>query len=209
MTRSITRNQQMRDERRERILFHARCLFAVKGLTATKVSDIAAQAGMAQGLFYHYFPAKEAIFTEIIRDAFARMNEAACGLEALPLAPHEKIRLALTTLLRDIAGSEDFAGTVLLIAQAGISDATPAEAQAIMQAESGIPYTMIARIMREGQREGTIKPYDPDELALVFWTLIKGLAIHRATQGKGFTAPDVRMLTGMFLTDESMGDRHG
>ena len=55
------------------------------------------------------------------------MNAAARGLEDLPLAPREKIRMALAQLLRGIEESEDFASTVMLIAQAGVSDATPVE----------------------------------------------------------------------------------
>ncbi|HEY3377669.1 MAG TPA: hypothetical protein VGL77_09270, partial [Armatimonadota bacterium] len=149
------------------------------------------------------------IFTKIIGGAFAKMNTAARGLEELPVPPREKIRLAIVQLLRSIEESEDFARTVLLIAQAGISDATPAEARAVIHAESGLPYAVIARIMRAGQRDGSIKPYDAGELSMVFWTTIKGLALHRAVNGAAFKAPDARILTSMFFTEASQGDTHG
>lgn len=206
MARNDEQNQRMRDERREQMLSHARRLFAAKGLAATKISDIADNAGMSQGLLYHYYRSKEEIYTEIIRDAFEKMNAAAQGLAALPVSPREKIRLAIVQLLHSIATSADFAATVLLIAQAGISDATPVEAQAIIRAESDIPYAVVARIMREGQRDGSIKPYDADELSLVFWTTIKGLAMHRAVNGTGFTAPDANILMSIFFTEEVQGD---
>jgi len=200
--RNADLNQKMRDERREKILSCARRLFAARGLAATKITDIAADAGMSQGLLYHYFVSKEEIFTEIVREAFVKMNAAARALEELPLPPREKIRMALIQLLRSIEESEDFTNTVLLNAQAGISDATPAEAQAIIRAESDVPYAVIARILREGQRDGSIKPYDAEELSMVFWTTIKGLALHKAVNGAAFKAPDARILASIFFSEE-------
>lgn len=202
MTRNTEQNQRMRDERREKILHHALKLFAAKGLYATKVTDIAAEAQMSQGLLYHYFRSKEEIFTELIRRAFEKMNTAARGLEDLPLSPREKIYRAIVELLRGIEESEDFACTVLLIAQAGVSDTTPAEAQSIIRDESSIPYAVVERIMREGQQDGSIKQYDAEELSLVFWTTIKGLALHKAVYGEAFKAPDVRIITSMFFEED-------
>lgn len=206
MARNVEQNQRMRDERREQMLSCAMRLFAAKGLAATKITDIAKQAGMSQGLLYHYFRSKEEMYTEIIRGAFAKMNLAVRMLEEMPAPPREKIRLAIIHLVRSIEESEEFARTVMLIAQAGISDATPVEAQAVIRAESGIPYDVVARIMREGQRDGSIKLHDAEELSVLFWTTIKGLAMHRAVNGVTFKAPDVRILNSMFFTADSQGD---
>lgn len=202
MGKSVEYNQKVRDERREKILHHALRLFASKGLYATKVSDIAAAAEMSQGLLYHYFSSKEEIYTELIRGAFDKMNAAARGLEELPLSPREKVLMALTQLLRGIEESEDFAATVMLNAQAGISDVTPAEAQAILREESGVPYEVVERIMRAGQQDGSIKQHDAKELSLLFWTTIKGLALHKAVYGTAFRAPDVGIVASMFLASE-------
>lgn len=203
MSRNIEQNQRVRDARREKILSHARRLFAIKGLAATKITDIAAAAQMSQGLLYHYFHSKEEIFVEIIRDSFEKMNTAACALEELSLPAGEKIRLALTQLLRNIEESEDFANTIMMIAQAGISDSTPLAAQSVIREESATPYLVVARIMRAGQQEGSIRSFDADELSLLFWTCIKGLALHKAVNSAMFTAPDVRILTNMFLAEIS------
>lgn len=202
MTRNADHNQKMRDERREKILQHALRLFATKGLSATKVTDIAAEAEMSQGLLYHYFRSKEYIFTELIRDAFEKMNSAALALEALPMAPREKINTAIIQLLRGIEEGQDFARMVLMIAEAGVSSATPAQAQSIIREQSGVPYDVVERIMRAGQQDGSIKQHDAKELSLVFWTTIKGLALHKAVFGDAFKAPDVHILTCMFFTEE-------
>lgn len=203
MSRNAEHDQQVRDERREQILAHALTLFAANGLAATKITDIATAVGMAQGLLYHYFRSKEVIFTEIIRRAFENMNRAAYALEEMPLAPREKIRQALVQILRGMEEGEAFAQSVLLIAQAGVSDATPAEAKAIIRTESSVPYDVVTRIMRAGQQNGSIKQqYDAAALSMVFWTTIKGLALHKAVSGNEYKSPNVDILTSMFFTRE-------
>ncbi|UVI30739.1 TetR/AcrR family transcriptional regulator [Paenibacillus spongiae] len=57
----------LRDTRREQLLAVAVERFAKYGYHSTKISDIVAQAGVAQGTFYWYFKSKEAIALEIIR----------------------------------------------------------------------------------------------------------------------------------------------
>jgi TetR/AcrR family transcriptional regulator len=200
MTRSAEHNQRMRDERRENILHHALRLFAANGLCATKIADIADRAGMSQGLLYHYFCSKEEIFTELIRSAFERMNAAALALEELPMAPRDKILMAITQLVRGIEVGDDFASTVMLIAHAGVSDLTPPEARSILDQQSSVPYGVVERILRAGQQDGSIKEDDAAELSLAFWTTIKGLALHKAVYGEAFKAPGLRIITSMFFT---------
>jgi TetR/AcrR family transcriptional regulator len=191
----------MRDNRREQILSAAVKLFATRGLAATRVTDIAAAVGMSQGLLYHYFPAKEDIYVEIIRLAFERMNTAARELEWQPIPAREKLALAASQILRGLEESEDFAWFSTLISLASVSDAVPAEAKRIIRREREVPYEMVARIMRAGQKDGTIKKHDAQELALVFWTTVKGLALHKAAYGPSFKSPSPTVLTSNFFEE--------
>lgn len=202
MARNEAQNQRMRDERREKFLTAALSVFSEKGLAAARMSDIARVAGSSQGLVYHYFETKEELYTALIRKAFDGMNEAARALEAMPLTPLDKVEKALTELLRLIAGHEDFSRYFMLTAQASLSSAIPAEAAAVIRQKRAYPYEVLARIFRAGQRDGTIRRHDPDELAVVFWTTIKGLAMHRAAFGEAFRAPDVKLLLAPFLAKE-------
>ncbi len=161
----------MRDERRKQILSSALKLFALKGLGATKITDIARESGISQGLLYHYFRSKEDIFVELIRHALEGMNAAARTLEQLPLAPTEKIGKAITELLRGMSENEDFARYFLLVAQANFSEAIPDEAKRVIQKESDVPYEVMTRIMRAGQEDGSIKKHGAGDQALIFWVL--------------------------------------
>jgi AcrR family transcriptional regulator len=201
MSRNKELNQKIKEERREQILSSALLLFARRGLSATKISDIAAALGISQGLLYHYYRSKEEIFVELIRRAFERINAASLALENLALPPREKITMAIEKLLQGLNEYEDTGRYHLLIALASVSETIPAEAKMIIQNESAIPYDVMTRIFREGQKDGSIKNYDAQDLSLVFWTSIKGLAIHKAVQGDKFKSPDPHILMNMFTVN--------
>ena len=201
MSRNKKLNKKIKDARREQILSYALRLFAIKGFAAAKISDLCASAHISRGLLYLYFSSKEAVFTELIREAFEKLNTACRELEARQIPPAEKIKIAVEGLLRDIAEKENAALYYLLIARATVSDATPKEAKKIIQKENNLPYEVIARIIVEGQKAGTIKAHDKDELALIFWTSVSGLAINKAVHGRKFKAPDPSILTSIFLKD--------
>lgn len=204
MARNAQQNQRMRDERRKQILSSALKLFALKGLGATKIMDIVNDSGISQGLIYHYFRSKEEIFVELVRHALEGMNAAARGLEGLPLNPTEKISKAITELLRGMSENEDFARYFLLVAQANFSEAIPDEAKALIEKESSVPHEVMARIMRAGQEDGSIKKYGAEDLALVFWVLMKGFALHKAARGARFKLPDTRILVEFFQTRDGV-----
>ncbi len=201
MARSAETNKRMRDERRREILSAALGVFSARGLAATKIGDIAAAAGISHGLLYHYFPSKEAIYLELVRGALGRMNAAVRELERLPLPPREKVRLALEQLVRGLE-AEDTAQTHLLIAQASASRSTPRGVRAVIQRKRGVPYAAMARILAAGQRDGTVRKRDPEDQAVLFWVLVRGLAVQRAAWGDDFRAPALSILTSIFLEEE-------
>lgn len=201
MGRNPNKNQQAKDIRREKILSAALMLFSSKGLAATKISDIAQQSGMSQGLLYHYFSSKEQIYVDILHSAFARLNEACLNLENDPSPPGKKIAMALEVLIHNLATSDNAARYHVLIAQANLLEGIPEQARKIIQAESALPYQVFTRIMMAGQADGSIKLGDPEQLATAFWTTIKGLALHQAVHKGRSKLPDASLFKPIFLKD--------
>ena len=199
MSRSKVLDKKMREKTRKQILSSSLNLFAKKGLAATKIRDISSAAGISQGLFYHYFNSKEEIFNELIKDAFEKLNAACFYLEKLPLSPKEKIEKAIKELVENLEKSKDAAQTHLLITQASVSESTPEETKKIIRNKNTTPYQVITRIMINGQKNGTIKNEDPQELALLFWSSINGLAINKAVHGENFKAPNSEIIASMFI----------
>ena len=56
------------DEKRERIFDRAAELFARQGFARTSIAELAAHCQASKSWIYHYFPSKEAILYEILRD---------------------------------------------------------------------------------------------------------------------------------------------
>ena len=65
MTSGRKRVQQA-EQRRAQLIDATLALFSERGIEATRVSDIAEAAGVAQGLLYHYFDSKDELLAAII-----------------------------------------------------------------------------------------------------------------------------------------------
>ena len=76
------------DERPHQILEAALATFGEYGLVGARLEDIARRAGIAKGTIYLYFPNKEALFREVVRQTVvARIDRLAHDLDADPDAP--------------------------------------------------------------------------------------------------------------------------
>jgi AcrR family transcriptional regulator len=64
--RRPTARQRLAAARREQILQTALGLFATQGFDATSTKQIAREAGIAEGLIFHYFPTKAGLLTAIL-----------------------------------------------------------------------------------------------------------------------------------------------
>jgi TetR/AcrR family fatty acid metabolism transcriptional regulator len=63
-------------EKRARILESAERVFASKGFFGSKVADIAADAGVADGTIYLYFRSKDDLLISVFEEQMAKVNEA-------------------------------------------------------------------------------------------------------------------------------------
>lgn len=64
---------------RQRLLASATDLFTRKGYAATTVREIVGAAGVTKPVLYYYFSNKEGIYLELMREAFARVDEMIAG----------------------------------------------------------------------------------------------------------------------------------
>ena len=93
MARSKEQNERMRESRKEKIRNAALLQFVKQGLFATRIQDIAAQAGIAQGLLYHYYSSKDEIFVDLINDALDKTIAASYSVRDMESGPGEKSAL--------------------------------------------------------------------------------------------------------------------
>lgn len=185
-------NEKMRDERREQILKNALKLFARRGLSATRISDIAQLSGFSQGLVYHYFPSKEDLYLELIKNALSSGSSSVQAVDALPLSPMEKLELLTSTILKALSTEEEAAYMFLMMTQVTVSDAVSPEIMELF-ADFVIPSNLVAKNIAEAQKLGLARAGDPMQIAIVYWAAVNGLAASQAANVE-FTMPDAEYL---------------
>ena len=112
------RAKKRRNERREQILSAARKVFSVKGYHASSVADILAEAGIARGTFYLYFPSKRAIFDELLEGMFTQITRSVHRIEIGPdSGPHlEQMYHNIHAVVDVLEGNREL--TIILLREA-------------------------------------------------------------------------------------------
>ncbi|WP_018759326.1 TetR/AcrR family transcriptional regulator [Paenibacillus terrigena] len=172
-----------RDERREQIIQAAIKVFARRGIIGTKMSMIAAEAGVSHGLVYHYFATKDELFTLLIQGAIEVSISSIEGLYDVSGSPTDKIKL-LTEHILDPGNTPFF----MLIYQANHSDGVPEKVIELMQQYPLQAYIeRLVPIFREGQQAGEIVEGDLEELVGNYFTILSGIMV----LGEGYRIPVV------------------
>lgn len=77
-------------------------MFAKYGYHSTKISQIAKEAGISNGLLYNYFGGKEELLRAIVKDAMAQNDEGWLKALQSDLPPAEKITQAVEATFENI-----------------------------------------------------------------------------------------------------------
>ncbi len=100
-------NEETRQKRRDKIIQAGLRVFSGRGYHAVKMTDIACEAGMSQGLSYHYFRSKEGLFSELVGMAY----QAAAGMfrmiSGIPAEPSVKLSMLLEGICGKAFDSEN------------------------------------------------------------------------------------------------------
>ncbi len=102
-----------RGDKRERILSAAERIFAKHGFFAARVSEIARDAGVADGTIYLYFKSKDDLLISLFETRMKQVNEVLRGAIA-DVAPADQLRLFIHAYLR-LVHDEPVAAEVLTI----------------------------------------------------------------------------------------------
>ena len=180
--RSAAANQLIKDARRDALLVAARRVFAHNGLAATRINDIAAEAGVSQGLVYHYFENKEALFGEIVEAAMRESARLASEVLRKPGSAWERLESLTQEMLDGVRRQPEF---VLVILQAFTSSAAPEQARAALAGYGQQTFKDIVDLIIAGQIEGSVVDGNPGDLAVALTACVQGLALSRLQSSAG------------------------
>lgn len=187
--RSEEQYQDIRDSRKNQILDAALKVFAKRGLTATKITDISSEANLSHGLVHHYFKSKEEIFIEVTRQTIEKSSAAFTKIANIQGSPLEIIKIITerNILTTDV---EENALRWLFMINVTISDVVPQEAKRL-SASSYAPLNMITELIRKGQSIGEIAGGDPERLSVAYWAMIQGLILFRYNKELNLHMPEI------------------
>src|SRR5205809_7335277 len=96
---SVTDRAPRDKAKRERILDAAERIFARHGFFAAKVSDVAKEAGVADGTIYLYFKSKDDLLISLFERRMQQLNETLRTAVA-GKSPREQLRTFVRTYLQ-------------------------------------------------------------------------------------------------------------
>jgi AcrR family transcriptional regulator len=95
----VERTSAVEDKRRQ-LLDAAVRVFARKGFHASRVGDIAEEAGVAHGLLYHYFTSKDEVLEAVFHENWSVLLERIANVEETDEPAADQLRHIATIVLR-------------------------------------------------------------------------------------------------------------
>ena len=172
--------------KRDRILSSAMKVFARKGFEGARVSDIAREAGIADGTLYLYFPSKDAVLIAIFEEGMQRIIDGlAKGLKAID-DPAERLKYFCRYHLKVVEDDPDL-GEVLLV-ELRFSDKFLTEYKPGAMLDKYLEH--LAAIVAEGQRRGVFNREMPTGVAMgAIFGALDEISLHRVLQRRRRAEP--------------------
>ena len=154
--------RKMREDMRRKILRESSLYFAKNGFGDTKIGDLAKCIGIGQGTIYLYFRSKEELFEEI-RAAADNKEEVKRlkTLAKLPVPAKVKIEKLSEQMVKELRNNDEFAVKITLFTQLLLEKEEGPYASEI--------YKELAKIIRQGQKEGSVVKGDALYLSDLYW----------------------------------------
>jgi len=139
-------------DKRERILRAATRVFARKGFYATRVSEVAKAAGVADGTIYLYFKNKDDLLVSLFEDRLGLLLETLERELAERPTPEQRLRCVIEMQLGLLEGERDLAEVITV----NLRQSTKLMKQ-YAAPKFGLYLDTIALVVADGQRAGVFR----------------------------------------------------
>lgn len=158
-------------DKRRAILDAAVRVFARQGYHATRVADIADEAGVAYGLVYHYFRSKEAVMTELFTERWSLLLDASEALYEEDIPPRDKLAGIARFIIDSYRHDPELMKVIIIEVTRAANSFGATHLPEIRRA-----YDFVSRIVADGQSEGLYRDdIDPDFVGMWFYGAIEQL----------------------------------
>ncbi len=158
-------------DKRRAILDAAITVFARQGFHAARVSDVAAEAGVAYGLVYHYFDSKDQMLNELFTERWALLLEASREMRQSPASPRDKLGGIASFIIESYRHEPELMKVIIVEVTRAANSFGRTHLPEIRQA-----YDLIAEIVSDAQAAGDFRDdVDPSFAAMLFYGAIEQL----------------------------------
>ena len=204
MPRTEKQNARIRNKRKQKILSESLHLFARKRYKAVSIDDIAKEVGCTHSLIYHYFPSKEDVYREVLMLAKENLQGLVDPSVTIDISsPKEILETILVRIHDGLISSKrvDVACSLILILDIVFDDDEIAEE--IMPRHKR-PFSMISRIIEEGQLRDEFYAGDPKEYTVIINSFLRGVSIASLQIKKDkLIIPDPSYIMRMLVKEEN------
>lgn len=160
-------------DKRERILRAATRVFARKGFYATRVSEVAKAAGVADGTIYLYFKSKDDLLVSLFEDRIMLLLQTLERALGERNTPEERLRCVIEMQLGLLEGERDLAEVITVnLRQSTKLMKQYAAPKFLLYLET------IARVIAEGQKAGAFRAdLSPHTVARTIFGALDGITM--------------------------------
>jgi AcrR family transcriptional regulator len=170
MERSVQQRAGAVDKRRQ-ILDAAVTVFARQGFHATRVSDIADEAGVAYGLVYHYFSSKDQVLNELFLERWSLLLAAIEEAERGEASHREKLGAVAGFIFESYRHDPELMKVIIVEVTRAANSFGRTHLEEIRRA-----YEEIAKIVANGQAAGEFRSdVDPRFASQAFYGAVEQL----------------------------------
>lgn len=138
----------------------ARALFAQHGFEGTSVRAITSAADANLGAITYHFGSKAALYETVLRSVIGPSSERIAAAAARPGSPVQRVEAIVRSLFDYLYENPDLPSLMMQL----LVSARPIPESALQAMQANIGH--LARVISEGQSQGSIRPGDPQLMAL-------------------------------------------
>ena len=136
------------------------------------MADVAAEAGVSQGLAYRYFPSKEEIFFTLARRALQPADELRVRAKEMRGTAGERLGRIITMMIERRRDSPEFYQFMYHVM---MYEKLPKDLREAMNHHGAVAREIMRELIVEGQSAGEIARDDPDQLLGAVMACLEGL----------------------------------
>jgi AcrR family transcriptional regulator len=163
------------------------------------MEEVARATGVSKGLVYNHYPTKDALITEYVKRAAETSGYFIKAVADSGASAFVKINQVSAVMHEMIATQSPGVDFFMFMIQVNMSGFPVPEAVGYSK-KLPDPLDSMARIIAQGQGEGSCVQGEPRQLSVAYWALIQGLCCYAISGETGMA--ESRMLSRVLLKEE-------